>query len=289
MGERFLSSVGQRLVRYLEEPSPGYEPFTASDPEALRGCLEPGDVLLVEGNSRVSGVIKYLTQSTWSHSALYVGDRLGAKSEDGEPHVLVEAQLGEGVISAPLSKYKIFHTRVCRPIGLTDYDRNTVVTYMLDRLGFDYDVKNIFDLIRFLVPMPVPRRFRRRMMSLGSGDPTKAICSSLIAQAFEQVRYPILPKIELIESREARREILHIRHCSLYTPRDFDISPYFEVVKPTIKCGFDYKKMRWANLPKRARPAPRPDPRLLGAGQAPSIAPNLPEGKENTIEAMLRG
>jgi hypothetical protein len=292
MGDRLRNSVGQRLVRYLEAPSPGYEPYTASDPNALRACLQPGDVLLVEGNSRVSGVIKYLTQSTWSHSALYVGDRLGARELGGEPHVLVEAQLGEGVITAPLSKYTVFHTRVCRPIGLTEYDCNTVVNYMIERIGYDYDVKNIVDLIRYLVPMPIPARFRRRMMALGSGDPTKAICSSLIAQAFEQVRYPILPKIELIDSRETRREILHIRHCSLYTPRDFDISPYFKVVKPTIESGFDYKKMRWAHLPKRPRPAPRPDMAALGSGKSPPTAPELPEpahAKENSLEAMLRG
>jgi hypothetical protein len=288
MGDRFLGAVGQRLVRYLEQPSPGYEPFTPSDPRALASVLQPGDVVLVEGNSRVSGVIKYLTQSTWSHSALYVGDRLDARTEDGEPHVLIEAELGKGVISAPLSKYAIFHTRVCRPIGLTEYDRNTVVNYMTERLGLEYDVKNITDLIRYLVPMPVPARFRRRMIALGSGDPTKAICSTLIAQAFEQVRYPILPKIELMESRETRREILHIRHHSLYTPRDFDISPYFEVVKPTIKAGFDYKKMRWANLPKRPRPEPRPDPRIAPAAtKAPPLAPEMPVFDHET-ETVLR-
>jgi hypothetical protein len=55
------------------------------------------------------------------------------------------------------------------------------------------------------------------------------------------VRYPILPKVTLAESRSARREILEIRHSSLYAPRDFDISPYFEVVKPTIVRGFNYK------------------------------------------------
>jgi hypothetical protein len=32
-------------------------------------------------------------------------------------------------------------------------------------------------------------------MTLGSGDPTRLICSALIAQAFEVVRYPILPKV----------------------------------------------------------------------------------------------
>ena len=53
----------------------------------------------------------------------------------------------------------------------------------------------------------------------------------------------------MLESEAARQEILEIRHSSLYAPRDFDISPYFEVVKPTIVNGFDYKTMAWADLP----------------------------------------
>ena len=87
------------------------------------------------------------------------------------------------------------------------------------------------------------------MMALGSGHPTRIICSALIAQAFEAVRYPILPKITRLDSEAARREILEIRHSSLYAPRDFDISPYFEVVKPTIVRGFDYKTIAWADVP----------------------------------------
>jgi len=85
------------------------------------------------------------------------------------------------------------------------------------------------------------------MLAFGSGDPTRAICSSLIAQAFQSVRYPILPdvKIEGPEGDFARQEIYQIRHHSLFTPRDFDLSPYFEVVKPTLVGGFDYKKLVW--------------------------------------------
>ena len=52
-----------------------------------------------------------------------------------------------------------------------------------------------------------------------------------------------------IEVEAARREILEIRHSSLYAPRDFDISPYFALVKPTIEQGFDYRRMAWAHLP----------------------------------------
>jgi hypothetical protein len=33
-------------------------------------------------------------------------------------------------------------------------------------------------------------------------------------------------------------------------PRDFDISPYFEVVKPTIIHGFDYTALHWADKQK---------------------------------------
>ncbi|MGY3077675.1 hypothetical protein ACVWZZ_004046 [Bradyrhizobium sp. LM6.10] len=97
-----LDSAGKLIAAYLSKEVPGYEPFTPSDPEHLRGVIEPGDVLLVEGNNRISGIIKYLTQSTWSHAALYVGPIEGAEEPDGEPHVLIEANIGEGVTSAPL-------------------------------------------------------------------------------------------------------------------------------------------------------------------------------------------
>ncbi|MGB9295522.1 MAG: lipo-like protein, partial [Pseudolabrys sp.] len=72
------------------------------------------------------------------------------------------------------------------------------------------------------------------------------ICSALIARAFGVIGYPILPAIERVESAQARREIYHIRDSSLYCPRDFDISPYFAVIKPTIELGFNYKTINWA-------------------------------------------
>ncbi|MFT3940089.1 YiiX/YebB-like N1pC/P60 family cysteine hydrolase [Rhodopseudomonas sp.] len=245
-----LETIGKLIAGYLQKEEPGYEPFTPSDPDHLRTMMEPGDVLLVEGNSRIAGIIKYLTQSTWSHAALYVGPIDGVTEPDGEPHVLVEANIGEGVSSSPLSRHLAYHTRVCRPVGLSYEDRHTVCRYAINRIGFGYDTKNIIDLMRYLVPLPLPQRWRRRMIALGSGDPTKIICSALIAQAFEAVRYPILPKITRAGSRAARREILQIRHSSLYMPRDFDISPYFEVVKPTIVNGFDYTALHWADKPK---------------------------------------
>jgi hypothetical protein len=277
--------IGHWIARYLEKPAAGYEPFTPSDPEALRDSLRPGDVLLVEGDNHIAGVIKYLTQSTWSHSALYVGPVKGAKTEDGEPHVLIEANIGEGVVSAPLSKYYPHHTRICRPIGLTADDLHKVCVYAVERIGFDYDLKNIIDLMRYLMPLPLPQRWRRRMIALGSGDPTRMICSALIAQAFEVVRYPILPKVTRIENRAVRRYLLEIRHSSLYTPRDFDISPYFQVVKPTVVKGFDYKKMHWADLPLAPAEFANDPPPEIAAEEVPLI----PNGEQPNRIKRARG
>jgi hypothetical protein len=214
----------------------------------VRQILKPGDVILVEGDRRISTAIKYLTQSTWSHSAIYVGDVLNQGGVD--PHVLIEAELDEGVVSSPLSKYKDMHIRICRPINLSEDDTQTLVAFLTERIGYHYDLKNVIDLVRYLLPTPpVPVRWRRRMIGLGSGDPTRAICSTLIAQAFHEICYPILPKIEIDHTKKIghiTREIMHIRHYSLFTPRDFDISPYFEIVKPNLLNGFNYKDVKWA-------------------------------------------
>jgi hypothetical protein len=247
MGWMF-DNVG-RLIARLQKPGNRCEPFTPNDSTALHETLRPGDVLLVEGKSRISGSIKYLTQSTWSHSALYVGHIAGAAT-DGEPHVLIEANIDEGVVSAPLSKYLRCQTRICRPVGLSEEDCEKVCRYASERIGLGYDFKNVIDLMRYLFPWPVTQRWRRRTSALGSGDASRIICSSLIAQAFDAVRYPVLPKVTRVESQTARRDIAEIRHSSLYAPRDFDISPYFMVVKPMLARGFNYKDMLWADLPQ---------------------------------------
>ena len=256
-----LDWIGRKLGQRLQREKPGLEPFVPSDAEALRRTLRPADVLLIAGGNKLSTAIKYLTQSTWSHAALYVGDMLDTGPYGGERPTLIEVVLGDGCISAPLSKYERYHTRICRPIGLTDVDREEVIRLMISRLGAQYDMRNVVDLARYLLPTPpVPTRWRRRMIALGSGEPTRAICSTLIAEAFGRVRYPILPSVERVTAQQSgisrfrRQEILHIRHHSLYAPADFDLSPYFKIVKPTIEEGFNYKDLTWApeNVPRNS-------------------------------------
>ena len=240
------------LIRYLAAPNPRYSPIAMTKPGEMERTIRRGDVLLVEGSSKFSMAIKYLTQSTWSHAALYIGEA----TVNGVPGIpaLIEADLEKGVIVIPLSDYKEMHTRICRPVGLADDEIDAVIGYAASRVGNQYDTKNIIDLLRFLVPTPpVPVRWRRRLLALGSGEPTRAICSTLIAQSFQLIRYPILPLMGLrpqpirdgAPCNDCEQEFLRIRHHSLFAPRDFDLSPYFQVVKPVSFSEFSHHKLVW--------------------------------------------
>lgn len=242
------------MLARLAQPTGRYAPFVAPPLDIWRATLKPGDVVLIEGNTRLSAIIKFLTQSTWSHAALYIGDTLGADPAGGEPKVLLEAEAGPGVSAVPLSKYARFNTRICRPVGLTDEERRQVIAFAVARIGTHYDSRRIVDLARYMFPYPpVPVSWRRRMLAIGSGDPTKAICSALIAEAFASIRYPVLPeRIELGGKiygvgPYVEEELEHVRKSGLYTPRDFDVSPYFKVIKPTIEAGFDHHKLKWSH------------------------------------------
>jgi len=266
--EAYLSD---KILHYLAQPTGRYAPFYAPDPEVVRKALQPGDIVLVEGNSRLSATIKYLTQSTWSHAALYVGERPGDVAGNGEPNVLLEAEADTGVVTVPLSKYVNFHTRICRAVGLDDASRQKVIDYALKRVGMQYDSQRIVDLARYLFPYPpVPVWFRRRMLAIGAGDPTRAICSTLIAEAFATIRYPILPERVAINGKTygvapyVQSEFAHIRKHGLYTPRDFDVSPFFAIVKPTLAAGFDYHTVQWA--PPGVSEADEVDPDELDPG-----------------------
>ncbi|MGB8713809.1 MAG: YiiX/YebB-like N1pC/P60 family cysteine hydrolase [Onishia taeanensis] len=249
-----LRVIGECLSRYLTKPVPGARLQAPSDIEALAAAIRPGDVLLVEGESRLSTAIKYLTQSTWSHAALYVGDAY--PDAGGGPRGLIEADMREGVRRVGLEHFSGLHCRICRPVGLDDAEVAALIAYAGERLGDHYDLKNLIDLARYLIPTPpVPVQWRRRLLSLGSGDPTRAICSSLIAQAFQSIRYPILPCVAVTPSDDPRSsngelQVLYPRHFSFFMPRDFDVSPYFAVIKPTLVEAFDHRSLVWGAAPQ---------------------------------------
>ncbi len=232
--------LGQALSRWLTAEQP-HDRTPLCDFERLRYEIRPADVLLVEGRSRVSEVIKNITQSPWTHSALYIG-RLADIDDpsvrehvsylyDGDPHdqLVVEALLGEGTIVNPLDKYEKDHLRICRPAGLSRADAQAVVAYAVNHLGCEYDIRQLLDLARFLFPYGIlPRRWRSSLFEHNAGIPTRTVCSSMIAAAFDHVHFPVLPVVQRTEDGQLR---LYKRNARLYTPRDFDYSPYFEIIK----------------------------------------------------------
>lgn len=246
-----LRIAGRLLAGFLTAPSRSPYAAMPSDAAALARCLKPGDVLLVDGRQRVSTAIKYLTQSTWSHAALCIA---GADAATGTVPQFVEADVVDGVRQVSITQFVDHHTRICRPIGLSEADIAKLVAFAKSHIGDEYDLANVVDLARYLCPTPpVPSSWRRRMIALGSGEPTKAICSTLIARAFQTIRYPILPEITQEISSDPDcvdcvRDILHIRHHSLFTPRDFDVSPYFEVIKPSLAEHFDHRSLVWSEV-----------------------------------------
>ncbi|MEE4381728.1 MAG: lipo-like protein [Pseudomonadales bacterium] len=252
--------LGDRLAEFLTKPRPGGASVPVEAVGDWTRWLRPCDVLLVEGSSRIATAIKYLTTSTWSHAALCIAtDEDAPTLDEGRPATLVEADVRDGVRAVAPERYVGANVRICRPVALTEADRRRVVAHVRAALGHRYDLRNVLDLARYLLPEPpVPARFRRRLLVLGSGEPTRAICSTLIARAFQEVRYPILPEPVAAGTTPRFRP----RHHSFVTPRDFDLSPFFAVVKPTLEAGFDPRRFAWSE----EAAASRGDPEGAGAG-----------------------
>ena len=228
------------------------------DFERIRHEIKPCDVLLVEGTSRVSQVIKQITQSPWSHAMLYVGrihdiedDRIRQivrESYEGslDEQLMIESELGFGTVVHPLSRYEGEHLRICRPNGLSYGDSQQVLHYAVSRLGMDYDVRQILDLARFFFPYSImPRRLGSTLFQYSPGQETKTVCSSMIAEAFSFIQFPILPLVK--HSNETGVQLFQ-RNPKLCTPSDFDYSPYFRIIKyPFIDYTHhsDYRLLPW--------------------------------------------
>jgi len=137
--------------------------------KTIEKLVKPGDVILIEGNSRVSGIIRSLTHSPWTHAALCIGKVVDIKNSDTlnlirtqykngsqKTCLLIESEIGAGTIISPLSKYKKYHIRVLRPKGLTSKDAELVINYAANRLGTRYNLRHL--CVRDLI-MPLTRLF----------------------------------------------------------------------------------------------------------------------------------
>lgn len=268
-----------RIIHFLNQPVGHYEQHHPNDVERLARHIRKGDVLLVEGHQRVSAIIKYLTHSSWSHAALYVGDELiqrGGPLRDlalehfgAEAAMLVVEALPEGVVASPLSKYSDHNVRICRPHRLRPDHLAQVIDEGVASIGLRYDLVNVAELALYLLRISLlPVRFRRRALRLGSGLSGQVICTSLIGQIFQNVGFPVLPQMSRAPSPPQESSdrslwqrigrppvryggVYRRRHPTLLMPRDFDLSPFFEIVKFNViaEKGFDYARIEWEDEP----------------------------------------
>lgn len=225
-----------------------------------RVCIElqRSDVLLIEGRSRAALIIKHVTQSPWSHAALYIG-RINDvtdptfrrilehhSSYPPETQLLIESEIGLGTMVSPVDKYHYDHVRILRPHGLSKNSVPDVINYAISRIGRSYDLRHLLDLARFMFPWGLfPRRWRSSLFQHNALQPTKDICTTMIANAFHSVHYPILPVIRETESKQF--ELIE-RNMNLFTPSDFDFSPFFDIIKYPIlplDAQGEYKNLNW--------------------------------------------
>lgn len=257
MATSHYAKLRARFIAWLtHEPLPIETP--PCDFNRLKQEIRPGDVLLVEGCSHVSNIIRSITQSAWTHTALYIGHADDIEDENlraiiarhyaaGNKHLLVEGLLGQGMIITPLQEYRYHHIRICRPIGLSRNDAQLVVAHAIKAVGQPYNLRQLVDLARFLLPWTIlPRRWGSSLFKTPSGNPESGICSSLIAEAFTAVKFPILPFVK--PGKISGVEVVP-RNPYVYIPKDFDNSPYFEIIKYPL---FDlseqlpyYRRMPW--------------------------------------------
>lgn len=226
----------------------------------LKYEIRPGDVLLIEGRSRISSVIRTITQSPWTHAALYIGRLIDFEDESLQEMVrkhanvkentrlIIEDLLDQGTVITPLNFYNNHHMRICRPIGITPSDLQLVISHAIRALGQPYNVRHFIDLARFILPWTImPRRWGSSLFRTSSGETESGICSSLIAEAFSSVQFPILPYMK--QNDELEVEMFN-RNPYLFTPKDFDYSPYFEIIKyplfnPEEPLPY-YRRMPWS-------------------------------------------
>lgn len=284
---RLRDWVWARIVRRLNREREQSD-LPPCDFERLSYEIRPCDVLLVEGRSRVGDVIKYVTLSPWTHAALYIG-RLHDVDDPAmreriryhynaaaDEQLVIEALLGEGTIVAPLARYRGEHVRICRPRDIARGDAQQVINYCARHLGHEYDVRQLLDLARFMLPYGLlPRRWRSSLFAHHPGSSTRTVCSTLLARAFAFVRFPVLPVLRTDSAGAIR---LHKRNFKLFVPGDFDYSPYFDVIKYPLMSFDDlsaYRRMPWtADVEQDGPPEPVPDEQPVIRGDtAPSTRP----------------
>ncbi|MCH9744822.1 MAG: hypothetical protein K0U29_07835 [Gammaproteobacteria bacterium] len=240
LGNWLVKKIGGKLTRDKHNPRSYLCDFD-------RVCHEVriADVLLIEGRNKLSAIIQKVSQSPWSHSALYIG-RLHdiedqqlretiQKHYQGPPRdqLLIESVIGKGTVISSINNYKNDHIRICRPHDISHQDAQRVIANASKSLGTEYNIRHFIDLGRFLLKSKfIPSSFYSSLFRYSPNNKsTQDICSAMIANAFTSIKFPILPHVR--ENENEKLEFIH-RNPKLFAPCDFDYSPYFNIIKYPI-------------------------------------------------------
>ncbi len=249
LGKQFTSEgakekIYNALMGYLLEVVPGYnsaqpllgsfedeQVFLAYKKRRLLQIAQPCDIILIRGNQRISRIIQTLTASPYSHAAFYKGE--------GQ---IIEAE-PSGVLVSSIDKYIHLDIRVCRPVMLTEENKQKVLSFM-EKMLYEqprYDVTNIEQLLF----KHIYSKFRPdAKMYIGGSTRFEQyyICSGMIAHAFQKAGYPVAAAMRFKQHRQGKLQLKHredflqmVTHLrknySQVVPADFDNSPFFTSIK----------------------------------------------------------
>ena len=141
----FLELIGTQLAKFLTKEHIQNDAYYRISIDDIKSILKPGDVVLVEGQSRVSSAIQFITNSNWSHAAVFIG------KTDYFNHCLIEVKAVDGCTYTDINTYMHHNLRVCRPIFLDKRKKKILINYLVKKIGTKYDLKNIieFTIISF--------------------------------------------------------------------------------------------------------------------------------------------
>ena len=161
--------------------------------------------------------------------AIYVGP--GHHPDPG--HCIVEADVEAGVRMITLSRLDQHDIQVLRASRLPETSRQQLIDYLLARVGLRYDLNHVIELARLVLfsPSPLGRWLSPRTMR--GADPTRAVCSTLVAHALftAGVSVGANPVVAARLQHAAKEMRADLRATLDYlVPADFERLPEFEPV-----------------------------------------------------------
>lgn len=237
---------------FLQHDRPG-SIIRLSDFDRLSRTLQPGDVILIDGRSRLDEALKSVTSSRWSRAILYLGQphdiadpalrrQLAEYLPCGpDTRLILSARLDSGITLQSLSLLEHEHLRICRPRSLDNEERQALIRHAISRLGVGTQ-RSWFSVITLLLPWSLlPRRWRCSSFAALAGSLLRQITGTPVGEAFNFVQFPVMP---LVKQERDGASHLYSRQPGIYFASDFDHSPYLDIVKYPFIDQLDNRHVR---------------------------------------------